>query len=275
MSQKTFADIFDDILTDRGKFLSFLGLIGSLCLTALLVGWLASRVLGVKTEDLKELNISASGAHILLESVTKNHREYVVIVPPQGWQRSGIEVKKGEQVRFEAGGAVNIDLWGVMQKATKRHEFENKISTARNLDRQSTDPKSLPEYYFSTDLTKEERDTLRLLRPWNGPAGNEEIQIKSYENAFAGRTAKKIIPSAAAGALIGALTEKTNDPPKKQEAFLIGKNYGGEEFNSQKDGELWFNVNDVWDEEDTEYPNKFYDDNVGYFWVKVLITPAK
>lgn len=275
MAEKTFADIFDDILSDRRKFLSFLGLIGSLCLTALLVGWLASTVLGVKTEDLKELNISASGAHILLESVTKHHREYIVIVPPQGWQRSGIEVKKGEQVRFEAGGAVNIDLWGVMQKATKRHEFENKIASARNLDRQSNDPKSTPEYYFPTDLTKDERDRLRLLRPWNGPDGNEEIQIKLYENAFAGRTAKKVIPSAAFGSLIGALTDKTNDPPKKPEAFLIGKNYGGEEFNSQKDGELWFNVNDVWDEEDTEYPNKFYDDNVGYFWVKVLITPSK
>jgi hypothetical protein len=176
---------------------------------------------------------------------------------------------------LEAGGAVNIDLWGVMQKANKRHEFESRITTARNLDRQSTDPNSTPEYYFSTDLTKEERDRLRLLRPWNGPEGNEEIQIKFYENAFAGRTAKKIIPSAAFGALIGAVTEKASDSPKKQEAFLIGKNFGGEELAALKDGELWFNVNDVWDEGDTEYPNKFYDDNVGYFWVKVLITPGK
>ncbi|HXQ72883.1 MAG TPA: hypothetical protein VN844_20465 [Pyrinomonadaceae bacterium] len=275
MSQKTFADVFDDILMDRRKFLSFLALIGSLTLALLLVGWLASTMLGIKPEAIKELNISASGAHILLESVTNTHREYIVMVPPQGWQKSGIEVKKNEQIRFVAAGAVNIDLWSVMQKATKRHEFEDKITSARNLDRQSVDPNSVPEHYFSTDLTQEDRDKLRLLRPWNGPDGNDETKIKVYENAFAGRTAKKIIPSAPFGALIGAIGEKVNELPKKQDAFLIGKNYGGEEFKAQKEGELWFNVNDVWDEEDTEYPNKFYDDNVGYFWVKVLITPGR
>jgi len=275
MSQKTFADIFDDILTDRRKFLSFLALIGVLALTLLFVGWLVTTMLGIKTKDIKELNISASGAHMLLESVTNQHREYIVIVPAQGWQRSGIEVKKGDQIRFVAEGAVNIDLWSIMQKVTKRHEFEDRITSARSLDRQSADPTSVPEHYFSSDLTKEERDKLRLLRPWNGPNGNDETKIKAFENAFAGRTAKKIMPSAPFGALIGAVTETVNEPPRKQEAFLIGRNYGGEEFSSQKDGELWFNVNDVWDEGDTEYPNKFYDDNVGHFWVKVLITPGK
>jgi hypothetical protein len=274
MAQKTFADVFDEILMDRRKFLSFLGLIGCLSIASLLVGWLVTTMLGIKTKDIKELNISASGAHMLLESVTNEYREYIVIVPPQGWQRSGIEVKKGDQIRFVAEGAVNIDLWGIMQKALKRHEFEDRITSARNLDRQSTEPNSVPEYYFSTDLTKEERDKLRLLRPWNGPNGNEETQIKKYENAFAARTAKKVIPSAPFGALVGAVTDKVNHPPQKQDAFLIGKNYGGEEYYSQKDGQLWFNVNDVWDEQDTEYPNKFYDDNVGYFWVKVLITPG-
>lgn len=275
MSQKTFADVFDDILMDRRKFFSFLMLIATLCIALLLVGWLVTTMLGIKPEAIRELNISASGAHMLLESVTNQHREYIVIVPPQGWARSGIEVKKGEQIRFVAEGAVNIDLWSIMQKVTKRHEYEDRITLARNLDRQSTDPNSVPEHYFSTDLTKEERDKLRLLRPWNGPNGNDEARIKLYENAFAGRTAKKIMPSAPFGALIGAVTEKAGDPPKRQDVFLIGKNYGGEEFKSQKEGELWFNVNDVWDEEDTEYPNKFYDDNVGYFWVKVLITPGR
>lgn len=275
MSQKTFADVFDDILTDRRKFLSFLALIGVLSLTLLFVGWLVTTMLGIKTKDIKELNISASGAHMLLESVTDHHREYIVIVPAQGWQRSGIEVKKGDQIRFVAEGAVNIDLWSIMQKASQRHELEQRITSARSLDRQSTDPTSVPEHYFSTDLTKEERDKLRLLRPWNGPNGTDETKIKALENAFAGRTAKKIIPSAPFGALIGAVAEPVNDPPKKQDAFLIGRNYGGEEFSSQKDGELWFNINDVWDEGDTEYPNKFYDDNVGHFWVKILITPGK
>lgn len=275
MSQKTFADIFDDILTDRRKFLSFLALIGVLSLSLLFVGWFVTTMLGIKTKDIKELNISASGAHMLLESVTGQYREYIVVVPAQGWARSGIEVKKGDRIQFVAEGAVNIDLWSIMQKVTKRHEFEARITSARSLDRQSPDPTSVPEHYFATDLTREERDKLRMLRPWNGPNGNDESTIKILENAFAGRTAKKIMPSAPFGALIGAVTEKVNEPPTKQEAFLIGKNYGGEKFSAQKDGQLWFNVNDVWDEGDTEYPNKFYDDNVGHFWVKVLITPGK
>lgn len=273
MAEKTFADVFNGILTEPRKFLSFLGLIGSLSLLFLLIAWLVTSILGIKTQDIKELNISSSGAHILLESVTGKNREYIVIVPPQGWQRSGIELKKGDQIRFIAEGAVNVDLWSVMQKATKRHEVEDRITLKRRLDRRSTDPNSVPEHYFSTDLTKEEQDQLKLLRPWTGPNGNEEIKV--YENAFAGRITKRIIPSAPLGALIGAVTEKVNNLPNKQDAFLIGKNYGGEEFYSQKDGELWFNINDVWDEEDTGYPNKFYDDNVGYFWVKVLITPSR
>ena len=148
MSRKTFADVFDDILTVRRKFLAFLALIGSLALTLLLVGWLSPILLGIKTKDIKELNISSSGAHILLESVTNQNREYIVIVPPQGWQKSGIEVKKGDQIRFVAEGAVNVDLWSVMQKADKRYEFEKRIADARKLDPQSTDPSSAPEHYF-------------------------------------------------------------------------------------------------------------------------------
>jgi hypothetical protein len=273
MPNKAFADVFDSILTERRKFLSFLGLIGSLCFVLMLIGWLIPKMLGINTQDIKELNISSSGAHILLESVTDKKREYIVIVPPQGWQRSGIELNKGDRVRFLAEGAVNVDLWGVMQKATKRHEFEDRITLARGLDRQSTDPKSVPEHYFSTDLSKEEQEQLKLLRPWTGPNGNEEIKV--YQNAFAGRVTKRIIPMAPLGALIGAVTEEADKPPEKPDAFLIGKNYKGEEFHSQKGGELWFSVNDVWDEEDVGYPNKFYDDNVGYFWVKVLIIPSR
>ena len=96
MSRKTFSDVFDDILTVRQKFLAFLALLGCLALILLLVGWLSPILLGIKTKDIKELNISSSGAHILLESVTNQNREYIVIVPPQGWQKSGIEIKKGD-----------------------------------------------------------------------------------------------------------------------------------------------------------------------------------
>ncbi|HEV7797826.1 MAG TPA: hypothetical protein VGO73_06710 [Pyrinomonadaceae bacterium] len=273
MADKTLADVFDGILSERRKFLSFVGLFFSLCLILVLIGSLLPSILGINTKDIRELNISSSGAHILLESVTDKSREYIVIVPPQGWQRSGIELARGERVRFIAEGAVNVDLWGVMQKATKRHEVEDRITLARQLDRQSTDPKSVPEHYFSTDLSKEEQEQLKLLRPWTGPNGNEEIKV--YQNAFAARITKRIIPTAPLGALIGAVTDKIDKPPERQEAFLIGKNYKGEEFHSQRDGELWFNVNDVWDDEDAAYPNKFYDDNVGYYWVKVLITPSR
>ncbi|HYW10074.1 MAG TPA: hypothetical protein VE913_24115 [Longimicrobium sp.] len=38
-----------------------------------------------------------------------------------------------------------------------------------------------------------------------------------------------------------------------------------------RDGTLWFTINDVWDDQDSEFPDKFYVDNVGFFLVKVLV----
>ena len=40
-----------------------------------------------------------------------------------------------------------------------------------------------------------------------------------------------------------------------------------------RDGDLWFNVNDVRNFEDPSNANLFYLDNIGFFWVKVTIEP--
>ncbi len=56
---------------------------------------------------------------------------------------------------------------------------------------------------------------------------------------------------------------------KFSNAFMIGDDY--KTTWDGNDGQLWLIINDVWDDEDTDYPEKFYVDNVGYFTFKITV----
>lgn len=57
--------------------------------------------------------------------------------------------------------------------------------------------------------------------------------------------------------------------PDRSDAFGIGSRG---EIVAPIDGTLWLSVNDVWDDDDPEYPAKFYDDNLGFYWVTLQTT---
>jgi hypothetical protein len=46
--------------------------------------------------------------------------EYIVMIHPQGWQETGIQVRKGDMLRLSADGSVAIDLQGLVTSAGRR-----------------------------------------------------------------------------------------------------------------------------------------------------------
>lgn len=142
----------------------------------------------------------------------------------------------------------------------------------------------------------------RLLpcRGWTGPDGypGEGAQAGYPDTAFGSRTQKKISPQNPFGALIGTFDSPADPscsiyeiekfeprciPPRQSNTFVVGSEFpahGGEFPVDQlnwKQGEeknLWLIVNDVLDD-GHKFPEKFYVDNLGSFYVEVEITHSR
>ena len=148
-------------------------------------------------------------------------------------------------------------------------------------------------------LTVEER--LLPCRGWTGPDGypGEAGQAGYPDTAFAGRTGKKISPQNPFGSLIGTFDSPADPscniyeiekfeprciPSRQANTFVVGSEFpahGGEfsvdQLQGWKEGErrpLWLIVNDVFDDSH-KFPEKFYVDNLGSFYVEVEIRHAK
>lgn len=263
-----FAEFCDNVLTDPRRFAALLGF------WAIAVGfviggvWLFLRVIGVNPTRIAELQISPSSARILVSSVEGNTKEYLVVVHPHGWQPTEILVRRGDRLSFSAAGSINVDLPGIISKVTLRHDFEQEILKKKRLNPASTDVKSLPESYFKSDLTGAQLASLRLARPWTGPEGIRDALLSP--GAFAARIHKRVMPDQPLGGLIGGIGDGAERPPETSRVFFIGRNYDGGQYVVGEDGELWLNVNDVWDDQN-QYKRIFYEDNIGAFWAKVTV----
>lgn len=265
---KSFGDVLDSVLADWRRFIAFVALFLFLGLTIFATVWGILWALG-SAGNVREVQLSSTGAHFLLEKPVEKGSEYLVVVHPQGWQPSSIQVQRGETLSFYAGGRVNVDVSSIMQVSSTRKLLENRIAAKRHIDRQSVNRNDVPERFFGSDLTPDERQSIVLPRPWTDPNGFDEKIVPA--GAFAGRKLKRVILNAPLGALIGAITS-TGKSPSQPDAFLIGIDMNSRKLPVTADGELWFSVNDVWDDDDPTYPQKFYDDNVGFYWVKVTKT---
>ncbi|HEX8284701.1 MAG TPA: hypothetical protein VF588_15155 [Pyrinomonadaceae bacterium] len=259
---KTFADVFDNILSDWKKFIAFLAATAGFCGLLLLLFLLITKVLGVTTA--RELKLSTSGAQILFESQTSHKSEYLILVHPQGWQDAGIRVRGGDSVEFKADGRVTVDLNGIAERTLKRHQFEQKYVKLGVADPASESPDKAPEVHFNA----EERKALELRRGWVGPEG---YTTQTTDQSFASRRTRRLLPDVNLGALVAAVKDDKVSQPGKAQAFYVG---GGKTLRATGDGELWFNVNDVMNEGDQNNSDLFYADNIGFFWVKVTVEPA-
>ena len=252
------ADFLDNLLTDPKRWLGLFMLLGSLSLMALLISWLVTRFFGVSATEIR---LGPESSRVVFESVEKGtaNREILVLVHPQGWQKTDIDIEPGNHLLFKAEGSVNIDLAGIIDDVQLRGKFENEVAAKYKLIRTPAE-KRVPEDFFSA----EQRQRLQLVRGWIDPDGFKNSSYASWP----GRRERRILPDENAGGLLAALKTSSGEVPLKSETFFVGRT---QRFVASARGTLWFTVNDV-HSSDGGNPNLFFNDNVGLFWVKVRIT---
>jgi len=216
-----------------------------------------------------QVEISTS-PRVVLQEVTKERGEYRVMVSPAAnplpWQDTGIEIRPGDSIEVQAEGRVNINLNGLVEHVRIRHQIEARIDSAlaRGTLPLRPDSSRLPERYY----TEDDRAALAVRRGWTGPdgyPGREGV----VDAAYAARTENKLIPDAPLGLLIGGVHQGT-EGPLRREQLQVGGRWRGVWTGAA--GTLWFAVNDIWDEDDDRFPDKFYVDNLGFFFVRVVVS---
>ncbi len=257
---KTFADVFDSMLTDWKKFISFISML--LCLVALVL--ISFSVMNKYSgSTIKEINLSASGPKVIFETKSPNGKtQYLLMVHPQGWQNTGIQIDEKSKVSFKADGSVNIDGGGLFETISDRKKLEKVKKAEYNLDENSPDERQTPEYYFSD----EEKKNVMLARPWVDPDGltQNTTDARFLIHTYANRAKRLELKGGNLGCLIGKITDSSKDT----QPFKIGKKHYIE---SAVSGVLWLNVNDVKNLQPGLPQQMFYQDNLGFFWVVVTI----
>lgn len=256
----SFADLLNNLATKWGSVARFL---------VLLLGLFGVYYWVIHTlpTQTKEFKINGVGSIVLSQPTAGGGHEYLVVIHPQGWQETAIAVKAGDTLTFDAGGNIYIDLGGLNESLRLRRQLETQLvlKDKKNHKWPSETLTLAPEDRF----TPEQKYAIRPAWSWNGPDGNRATKDLS----FPARREKTIIPNANYGALLGAIRESGITVPNRQDAFVVGTHTDG--FVVKQSGKLYFTVNDVWDDKDPSFPEKFYIDNVGFFYVKVTVSPAK
>jgi hypothetical protein len=256
---KSFADVFDSMLSEPKKFLSFLLMLGCVAGLIFLSFVTMNKYSGA---SIQEINISATGSKVLFQtSTTAGEKESLVIVHPQGWQNTGIHVEEGSKLSFKSDGRVNIDGGGLFRTVIARRDLEDQIKKQFNLDNNSDKEDQAPESHF----TPEQIEHTMLPRPWVDPGGfaantrDEEALQLTYGNR------KKRLELE--GANLGSLIGRIGDGSKHSKTFGIGRKLLG--YTAEATGDLWLNVNDVKNLQLDLRQEMFYQDNLGFFWVVV------
>lgn len=213
------------------------------------------RTFGVAKSDFK---IGSMQSSVLFQSEDDDKTNYLTMVHPQGWQDTDIKVVAGQMLTFRAGGRIQVDVNSLVEQARLRADWEQKLRKPRGpLDPDSTDPVNIPEDRFSPEQREQLRDA-RVFRPWTGPQG-----YPSSVRAWKARDVRFVKPQSPLGALLGSIG---SDPNAHESVFVIGT---GGVHPAERDGTLWVTVNDV--TSDASVPELFFRDNVGFFWLKVVV----
>jgi hypothetical protein len=256
---KTVADVLDNILASPGKWFALLALLAGCSLLLVLLMFALSKLFGIEPA---EIQIGASDSHVVLKHTDRRtgSEEAIVIVNPQGWQKTGIEVRPGNRLSLSANGKVCIDLNEIWEKVQLRRQYEDEWAKRYNIRRNDSSETRVPEDYF----TDEQRKSLVLDRPWVGPDG---FDLGRFQPSFRSRRSRYLLPMENAGGLVAAIRSDSGGTPARSDAFFVGRSR--EDYPVSQRGWLWFTVNDV-QYNDPNNPNLFYNDNLGAFWVKVV-----
>jgi hypothetical protein len=254
------ADVLSSLLEDWGKFARFLLLLLGAGLLAWLMIYGVLRVLPRNTGQVK----LGSGS-IIFSQATQDGNSYLVVVSPQGWQETGIGVREGDHLNIEANGRVHIDLSGLNASLAARRSADQRVMGEEMAAGRWEAEKNTfaPEDHYTAD----ERQKMRPTWHWTGPEGIGDTQ----QLALPARLKKCTLPGANYGALLGAIRE-SGAKPAVGDIFLIGRGSdgSGHDIVAKRSGKLYFTVNDV-QSDDKDFPDMFYEDNIGFFYVKVTI----
>jgi hypothetical protein len=253
---QSFADLLTVLLDDWKKFVKFLVLLFFACVFAFGLVYGILRSLPRSTSELK----FGSGS-ILFSQPTKDGQEYLIVIPPQGWQETGIAVREGDHLSFEAGGRVNIDLEGLNLALEARHSADNRIIDAEKKagrwEKERND--FAPELHY----TPEDRQNIKPHWSWIDPNGLQDT--KRLANPAHQR--RSILPEKGYGALLAAIRE-TGVKPTREDAFFVG---ASNTCVAKRSGKLYFVANDV-TYDDPDFPDLFMIDNIGFFYARVTIS---
>jgi hypothetical protein len=261
------ADVINDVLSNWSKLIRFC--VAVLALAVATGAGIRLFVWATSSLKLEPQEIEFSGSpRVVFKRVVDGKQEVVIVVQPQGWQDSGIEVQQGDEIGIRADGQVNISLNGLIQHINQRQVIEQRILADLNSGKLELRPDGsrLPERYFTAD----DLQKLMLVRDWTGPTGYEGA-AGIEDHRYPARTRNKILPNSPFGALLATIHSGTADPVRKDAFSGVVVAGASHRMVAQKAGTLWFTINDVLDDEDPSFPYKFYIDNLGYFLVKVTV----
>jgi hypothetical protein len=261
----TIGDLLHEVIADQRKGIALVFLLTVLIALTLLGTLAFTRLFDVRTS---EIQLGGTDSHVVFQSTEGRTNEYLLMISPQGWQKTGIEVHSGEHLVFTAGGKISLDVHYITDISQNRVVAENNEELIHKIRPNDSSETRAPEDYF----TLEEKKAMILERPWATPDGYmlQGNLLPKYRD----RARRYLLPGKGAGGLVAAINSGSSnvvntdlERPRREEAFFVGSS---SEMVAKKDGKLWFTVNDI-QNADPDNPDLFYDDNIGSFWVKVII----
>jgi hypothetical protein len=256
---RTFGDVFHDVVTYPRNMFMFFVFCSAVAVSLMGLMWMFIHVFGLVPS---EAELGDKDSHVVFQQVQAGtgNGVYFVIVSPQGWQNTSIAVHAGDKLTFSASGRVCIDMGDILDKVNLRKTFEKQIAAAKGIRTGDPQEHRAPEDYFTDDQLK----LLTPNRPWVDPDGFN-LDDPQFKPSFLSRKDRYLLPGKPAGGLAAAIVSGVNEP-MPADAFFVG---ASNSLSAPKDGELWFNVNDVQFSKDPK--TLFYNDNIGSFWVKVSV----
>jgi hypothetical protein len=214
--------------------------------------------------ETSEVQLGIGDSRILLKQTTKSGESSLLVVSPQGWNRTAIQIKEGETFKIQAAGKVHIDLTDLDKAMEARWKAEDRIRRAGG-----PPPGKAPEDLYAPEEIAAMTDTWA----WSSPEGvpKEDMARRSLK----ARRERSILPGLPYGVLIGAFNDRNEDPDADNDlvrqlatsAFRVGS-YLEQKSTAKSTGYLYLTVNDV------QYgpgPQLFFMDNIGAFYVKVEV----
>lgn len=272
---KSLADVLLVVLDDyHKKFWKLLLMIASVTVCFGLIIFVFV-LLVIRNLPSRASQVQLGPASILFSQSEIGMDKFLLVVPPQGWTRTGIFVSEGATVEIDAGGKVQIDLTGLNRALEARRKAEEKIQQYKNDGKLGNvnDKDFAPDDYFTKDyFTEDELKAMKPIWKWIGPDGTSDEEMKVARPA---RRARSILPVNNYGVLLAAFDPTDVDPSADSavsshlvsKAFKVGSKL---KMTTDHSGYLYFAINDVQGKD--QFPEMFSIDNIGAFFAKVSVT---